>query len=173
MNNNTSQQATGASQTTRFFCTQISSAAGAVGELCTTKRKDPDMGKRNTNSWEGQRPRCPQPQPETAENAKTQLFSHVFSLPHIPLLITPYPQIPQSNFYSSWGPSPEVPQTTSNWVGQRPRCPQPPKSSYLKNSTITSADFHSSKGPTPEVTEVKSHISGFKVPQQLKLVFCI
>ena len=34
---------------------------------------------------------------------------------------------------------------------QRPRCPQPPKSSYLKNTTITSADFHSSKGPSPEV----------------------
>ena len=39
-------QATGASETTRFFCTRISSAAGAAGELCTTKRKEPDMGKR-------------------------------------------------------------------------------------------------------------------------------
>ena len=39
-------QASGASETTRFFCTQISPAAGAAGELCTTKRKDPDMGKR-------------------------------------------------------------------------------------------------------------------------------
>ena len=29
-----------------FFCTQISSAAGAAGELCTTQRKEPDMAKR-------------------------------------------------------------------------------------------------------------------------------
>ena len=52
-------QASGASETARLFCTRISSAAGVAGELCTTKRKEPDMGKRNTNSWEGQRPRCP------------------------------------------------------------------------------------------------------------------
>ena len=39
-------QASGASETTRFFCTQISPAADDAGELCTTKRKDPDMGKR-------------------------------------------------------------------------------------------------------------------------------
>ena len=31
------------------------------------------MAKRNTNSWEGQRPRCPQPQPETTQNAKIKL----------------------------------------------------------------------------------------------------
>ena len=35
-----------ASETARFFCTQISSAAGAADELCTTKRKEPNMGKR-------------------------------------------------------------------------------------------------------------------------------
>ena len=68
-------QALGASETTRFFCTRISSAAGAAGELCTTKRKEPDMGKRNTNSWEGQHPRCPQPQPEAAQNTKIKLFA--------------------------------------------------------------------------------------------------
>ena len=39
-------QASGASETTRFFCTQISSAAGVAGKLCTTKRKEPNMGKR-------------------------------------------------------------------------------------------------------------------------------
>ena len=39
-------QALGASETTRFFCTRISSAAGAAGELCTGKRKEPDMAKR-------------------------------------------------------------------------------------------------------------------------------
>ena len=39
-------QASGASETTRFFCTRISSAAGAAGELCTTRRKEPDMAKR-------------------------------------------------------------------------------------------------------------------------------
>ena len=68
-----------------FFA--VSSAAGAAGELCTTRKKEPDMGKRNTNSWEGQRPRCPrfattreeqrprcpQPQPETAQNTKIKL----------------------------------------------------------------------------------------------------
>ena len=32
-----------------------------------------------------------------------------------------------------------------------PKHHKTPKSSYLKNSTITSADFHSSKGPSPEV----------------------
>ena len=39
-------QALGASETTRFFCTRISPAAGAAGELCTTRRKEPDMAKR-------------------------------------------------------------------------------------------------------------------------------
>ena len=39
-------QASGASETTRLFCTQISPATGAAGELCTTKRKEPNMGKR-------------------------------------------------------------------------------------------------------------------------------
>ena len=66
--------------------------------------------------------------------------------------------IPQSNFYSSWGVTPEVPNHVK-WEGQHPRCPQPPKSSYLKNSTITSVNFHSSKGPSPEVP--------FSIPAQL------
>ena len=35
------------------------------------QKKEPDMGKRNTNSWEGQRPRCPQLQPETAQTPKS------------------------------------------------------------------------------------------------------
>jgi len=39
-------QALGASETTRLFCTRISSAASAAGELCTTQRKEPDMAKR-------------------------------------------------------------------------------------------------------------------------------
>ena len=39
-------QASGASETTRFFCTRFPSAAGVADELCTTKRKEPDMGKR-------------------------------------------------------------------------------------------------------------------------------
>ena len=39
-------QASGASETTRFFCTRISSAAGVVDELCTTQRKEPDLAKR-------------------------------------------------------------------------------------------------------------------------------
>ena len=39
-------QASGASETARFFCTQISPAAGTAGELCTGKRKEPDMAKR-------------------------------------------------------------------------------------------------------------------------------
>ena len=55
----THNQVTGESETARFICTRFPSAATAADELCTTKRKEPDMGKRNTNSWEGQRPRCP------------------------------------------------------------------------------------------------------------------
>ena len=39
-------QASVASETTRFFCTRISSAASVAGELCTGKRKEPDMAKR-------------------------------------------------------------------------------------------------------------------------------
>ena len=39
-------QASGASETARFFCTQISPAASAADELCTTRRKEPDMAKR-------------------------------------------------------------------------------------------------------------------------------
>ena len=39
-------QASGASETTRLFCTRISPAASVAGELCTGKRKEPDMGKR-------------------------------------------------------------------------------------------------------------------------------
>jgi len=38
-------QASGASETTRLFCTQISSAASATGEL-KQHRKEPDMAKR-------------------------------------------------------------------------------------------------------------------------------
>ena len=48
-------QALGASETAHlFFCTRISSAAGAAGELCTGKRKEPDMAKRNTNPGIGE-----------------------------------------------------------------------------------------------------------------------
>ena len=61
-------QASGASETTRFFWTQISSAAGAASEL-KQHRKEPHMANRNIKR-EGQRPRCPHPQPETAQNAK-------------------------------------------------------------------------------------------------------
>ena len=39
-------QALGASETARLFCTRISPAAGAAGELCTGKRKEPDLAKR-------------------------------------------------------------------------------------------------------------------------------
>ena len=46
------------------------------------------------HTWEGQRPRCPQPQPEAAENAKNQT-------------IRKNSTIPQSDFHSSWGPTPE------------------------------------------------------------------
>ena len=46
MKNEPQNQALGASETTRFFCTRISPAAGAAGELCTGKRKEPDMAKR-------------------------------------------------------------------------------------------------------------------------------
>ena len=45
-------------------------------------------------TWEGQRPRCPQPHPEIAQNAKNQS-------------IRKNSTIPQSNFYSSWGLSHE------------------------------------------------------------------
>ena len=46
-------QASGASETTRFFCTRISSAAGAAGEL-KQHRKEPDMANRNTNPGIGE-----------------------------------------------------------------------------------------------------------------------
>ena len=46
MNHKTAEHNSGASETTRFFCTRISSAAGVAGELCTTQRKEPDMAKR-------------------------------------------------------------------------------------------------------------------------------
>ena len=29
------------------------------------------------HTWEGQRPRCPHPQPKTSQNAKTQLFAKI------------------------------------------------------------------------------------------------
>ena len=45
--------ASGASETTRFFCTQISPAAGAAGEL-KQHRKEPDMANRNTNPGIGE-----------------------------------------------------------------------------------------------------------------------
>ena len=54
MNNKTAEHNPGASETTRFFCTRISSAAGVAGELCTTRRKEPDMAKRNTNPGIGE-----------------------------------------------------------------------------------------------------------------------
>ena len=40
-------QASGASETARFFfCTRISSTAGATGKLCTSKRNEPQIDKR-------------------------------------------------------------------------------------------------------------------------------
>ena len=46
-------KASGASETTRFFCTRISPAAGAAGEL-KQHRKEPDMANRNTNPGIGE-----------------------------------------------------------------------------------------------------------------------
>ena len=88
-------QALGASETTRFFCTRISSAASAVDKF-KKHRKEPNVATKNTNpvggktavpadinnaqpayfpkphhTWEGQRPRCPQPHPATAQTPKT------------------------------------------------------------------------------------------------------
>ena len=55
--------------------------------------------------------RNPIPKPHKRQNPAilTCLFSAPIS--HYPLLIShyPYPQIPQSNFHSSWGLAPEVP----------------------------------------------------------------
>ena len=47
-------QALGASETAHLFCTRISSAASVAGELCTGKRKEPDMANRNTNPGIGE-----------------------------------------------------------------------------------------------------------------------
>ena len=46
-------QASGASETTRFFCTRISPAASAVDEF-KKHRKEPNMAKRNTNPGIGE-----------------------------------------------------------------------------------------------------------------------
>jgi hypothetical protein len=53
MNEQPKNQASGASETTRFFCTRISPAAGAAGEL-KQHRKEPDMANRNTNPGIGE-----------------------------------------------------------------------------------------------------------------------
>ena len=53
MKNKTTEHNPGASETARFFCTQISSAAGAAGEF-KKHRKEPDMAKRNTNPGIGE-----------------------------------------------------------------------------------------------------------------------
>ena len=45
MNNKTTEHNPGASETTRFFCTQISSAAGAAGELKQQKERSPTWAK--------------------------------------------------------------------------------------------------------------------------------
>ena len=46
MNHKTAEHNSGASEPARLLCTRISSAAGAAGELCTTRRKEPDLAKR-------------------------------------------------------------------------------------------------------------------------------
>ena len=76
------------------------------------------------------------PHPETAQNTQIKLSAKTAQY--------------RNQISTLLGVSPRKFQTTSNWEGQRPRWPQPPKSSYLKNSTITSVNFHSSKGPSPE-----------------------
>ena len=53
MNNKTAEHNPDASETTHFFCTRISSAAGAAGEL-KQHRKEPDMANRNTNPGIGE-----------------------------------------------------------------------------------------------------------------------
>ena len=53
--------------------------------------------------WEGQRPRCPQPQPKTAQTAKIKLSAnHSITQPHSPLS-GPEPRISRQkvNFYTS------------------------------------------------------------------------
>ena len=53
MKEQSKNQASGASETTRFFCTRISPATGAAGEL-KQHRKEPDMANRNTNPGIGE-----------------------------------------------------------------------------------------------------------------------
>ena len=127
MKNKTTEHNPGASETTRFFCTRISSAASAVDKF-KKHRKEPNMANKNTNpvggktavpadinnaqpayfpkphhTWEGQRPRCPQPQPETAQNAKIKLsaktaqyrnqISTLLGVPPLNFPTTPTPDI--------------------------------------------------------------------------------
>ena len=65
-------QALGASETARFFCTRISSAASAAGELCTGKRKEPDMAKREN---EGKKERNTRNEHESISHAKFAKFA--------------------------------------------------------------------------------------------------
>ncbi len=106
MKNKTTEHNPGASETTRFFCTRISSAASAADKF-KKHRKEPNMANKNTNpvsgktavpadinnaqpayfpkphlTWEGQHPRCPQPQPETAQNAKIKLSAKTAQYPN-------------------------------------------------------------------------------------------
>ena len=65
MKEKSKNQASGASETARFFCTRISPAAGAAGEL-KQHRKEPDMANRNTNPGIGER--------KAAKSMSTRLF---------------------------------------------------------------------------------------------------
>ena len=52
MNHKTAEHNSGASETARFFCTQISSAAGVAGAQQQHK-KEPNMANKNTNPGSG------------------------------------------------------------------------------------------------------------------------
>ena len=101
-------QASGASETTRFFCTQISPAAGAAGELKQHK-KEPNMAnKKNTTPGIGESADSEvmhNPQPSRARTRTRGMsygdinniqFSHII----------------------------EALAKHRAWEGQRPRCPR-------------------------------------------------
>ena len=158
MNNKTTEHNPGASETTRFFCTRISSAASAVDKF-KKHRKEPNMANKNTNpvggktavpadinnaqpayfpkphhTWEGQRPRCPQPQPETAQNAKIKLSAKTAQYRNqISTLLGVPPLISIGN------------------IPQRPRRSAIPKSSYLKKPATKQQIFPFLSGLNPKI----------------------
>ena len=108
MNNNTPQQATGASETARYFCTRISPAAGAADEFVHNKKeRSPTWAKEVPIHGRGNVPvtRNPDPKPHKTPKSIQPQKQHNTAI-KFPLFLGSRPWSSKWEFDSEWFPLP-------------------------------------------------------------------